>query len=72
MRCGCGMAASNDTNQPQVFHTSTGKCTDRACLTRQVLADKCDFVGAAVRSMADAELDLFVMRCGLEAPPACA
>ena len=25
-------AASNDTNQPQVVHTSTGKCTDRTCL----------------------------------------
>ena len=28
----CGMAASNDTNQPQVLHTSTAECTDRTCL----------------------------------------
>ena len=24
--------AANDTNQPQVLHTSTGKCTDKTCL----------------------------------------
>ena len=24
--------ASNDTNQPQVLHTSTGKFTDKTCL----------------------------------------
>ena len=27
-----GSSASNDTNQPQVSHTSTCECTDRACL----------------------------------------
>ena len=25
-------SASKDTNQPQVLHTSTGKCTDKTCL----------------------------------------
>ena len=28
----CGMAASKDTNQPQVLHASTCKCTDKSCL----------------------------------------
>ena len=28
----------NDTNQPQVLHTSTGKCTDRTCLMIDVKA----------------------------------
>ena len=31
-RLGLGAAASDDANQPQVLHTSTGTCTDKTCL----------------------------------------
>ena len=31
-RAAAGATASNDTNQPQVLHTSTGTCTDKTCL----------------------------------------
>ena len=35
---GCASGNSNDTNQPQVLHTSTCECTDKTCLMPQVVA----------------------------------